>query len=115
MADHITVRSAEGRPVDPEVPGNTADMDAAVASLLAAHDDRRTDGPPPWPPTWAMYGRMWEERDKATREVDRLRAENDALAAALDDIAGGECWQTRCPDGDLCDVCTARKARGRLS
>lgn len=40
--------------------------------------------------------------------------ERDALAAALADIAAGECWQTRCPDGDLCDVCTARKALGML-
>lgn len=43
-----------------------------------------------------------------------LCAERDALAAALADIAAGECWQTRCPDGDLCDVCTARKALGML-
>lgn len=45
----------------------------------------------------------------------RVEAERDALAAALADIAGGECWQTRCPDeDDLCDTCTARKALGLL-
>lgn len=36
-----------------------------------------------WPPTWAMYGRMWEERDKATAEVRRLR---DLLARAIPHI-----------------------------
>ena len=45
----------------------------------------------------------------------RVAAQRDRYRAALEDIAGGECWQTRCPDGDLCDTCTARKALGRLA
>lgn len=55
---------------------------------------------------------------KKADQIEDLRGalddERDALAAALADIAGGECWQTHCPDGDLCDVCTARKALGTL-
>lgn len=83
MAEDITVTTMEGRPVDPQVPGTTHDMDAAVATLLARHDATRTDGNPPWPPSWARYGTMWEERDKALAEVDRLRSENEHLRVAL--------------------------------
>lgn len=83
MTDAFRLASPDGRPVDPEVPGSVRDLDASVAALLAQHDASRTDGPPPWPPTWAMYGRMWEERDKATAEVRRLR---DLLARAIPHI-----------------------------
>lgn len=55
-------------------------MDRAVTALLAMHDDQRTEGRKPWPPTWAMYGRMWEERDEAVVENRRLRG---LLARAL--------------------------------
>jgi hypothetical protein len=74
--DDLGIDAKDGRPVDPQVPGTVQDMDAAVAALLAKHDATRTDGKPPWPPSWAMYGTMWEERDKALREVDRLRTVN---------------------------------------
>lgn len=108
VAEDITVTTMEGRPVDPQVPGTTHDMDAAVATLLARHDATRTDGNPPWPPSWARYGTMWEERDKALAEVDRLRA-------ALTYIASGDCFYVgltggTCRPDDRCDVCTARAA-----
>ena len=86
MTDAFRLASPDGRPVDPEVPGSVHDLDASVAALLAQHDASRTDGPPPWPPTWAMYGRMWEERDKATAEVRRLRARMLAQDAVLDEL-----------------------------
>lgn len=52
------------------------------------------------------------ERDALCDEVDRLRAEVDAMAAALAEIADGDCLEKPdiCPPDDRCDVCIARHA-----
>jgi len=106
-----------------------ADLAAAVRDLFpvdvleaaaAMHDDRRTEGLRPWPPTWAMYGRMWEERDKATREVDRLRAALDLIASSgcglggpdrADPVGPWTTCRTHEPDrGEWCWSCIAADA-----
>lgn len=80
---------------------------AVRAKLLAIHDERRTDGPPPWPPSWAMYGAMWEERDKAVREATRLRAELAEARNAASEALGCRFIHDKCDCGDTvaCGVC----------
>ena len=69
------------------------------------------------PPVENLHAVLWGPRVSAV--VDRLRAENTALAAALADIADGECmsydavrcWELDPADPDeWCPVCVAEVA-----
>lgn len=65
--------------------------DLEHVELPDPHDATRTDGKPPWPPTWAAYGQMWEQRDKALAEVRDLRAVRDAAAALMNEVLADGC------------------------